>query len=150
MERYLITGAQLGLIEAELKHGNTKSVLKTLREILNKQFLGNSPDNLQKDIRDLGKALFPTRDVMGKSKGVVIKREFPIKTKPGQYIPVKVEKGVNETTLSLKEGEIFWMVDMGEGASFDVEDQEDAEIISRLILLDKKIDKILKNERQKT
>ena len=147
MERYLITGAQLGLIEAELKHGNTKSVLKTLREILNKQFLGNSPDTLEEDVKDFGRALYPTRDVMGKSKGVILERRDIIKPKIGHYTPVKVKHGVNETTLPIKEGGIFWMVNMGEGASFDVERQEDAEIISRLILLDKKLDKVLKNAR---
>lgn len=153
MERYIVTGAQLGLIEAELKHKNVKSALKTLKEIFEKQFIGNSPDNLREDVKDLSKAFFPTREVMGKSKGVIIKREEWIKTKVGNYLPVKIKKGVNETFLQdytnnnkkpLKEGDIFWMVNLGNGASFDCERQEDAEIISRLVKIENKLDRWLK------
>ena len=68
------------------------------------------------------------------------------KVKVGGYIPVKVEKGVNETTLPLKQGEIFWEINLGDGGSFDVERQEDAEIISRLIRLEKKLNKLLRKQ----
>ena len=62
----------------------------------------------------------------------------------GHYGPVKVEKGVNETILPLKEGMIFWTVELGNRSSFDVERQEDAEILSRLVRIEKKIDKVLR------
>ena len=59
--------------------------------------------------------------------------------KIGEYEPVKVEKGVNETTLPLKEGEIFWMV--------NCETQTEAEIISRLIRIEKLLKRKWKQEK---
>ena len=82
-------------------------------------------------------------------------KEF--KTEVGHYEPVIIKKGVNETFLQdytnnsrkpLKEGDIFWMVNLGDGASFDVERQEDAEILSRLINIDKKLNRLLRRERK--
>lgn len=65
-----------------------------------------------------------------------------MKPKVGSYFPVKVEKGINETTLPLKEGDIFWEVNLGDGGFFDTEHQEDAEIISRLVRIEKLLRKI--------
>ncbi len=64
--------------------------------------------------------------------------------KIGQYEPVKVQKGYNETFLPLKEGKIFWTIKVDNEGLFDVEDQEIAEIISRLVRIEKKLDKHLR------
>ncbi len=64
--------------------------------------------------------------------------------KIGDYEPVKVQKGFNETTLLLKEGEIFWTIRLNNEGLFDVEKQEDAEIISRLVRIENLLKKVLK------
>lgn len=61
----------------------------------------------------------------------------------GFYEPMKVKKGVNETTLPLKEGQIFWLIKTEYGG-FDTERQEDAEIISRLVRIEQMLKKIIK------
>ena len=80
-------------------------------------------------------------------------KEF--KTEVGHYEPVIIKKGVNETFLQdytnnsrkpLKEGDIFWMVNLGDGGSFDVKDQEFAEIISRLVRIENKLNRVLRRE----
>ena len=53
--------------------------------------------------------------------------------KVGTYEARVVEKGVEETTLSIKEGDIYWIVQMDNESQMDVERQVDAEILSRLI-----------------
>lgn len=67
--------------------------------------------------------------------------------KIGEYEPVAVAKGYNETILPLKEGEIFWTIKMDKYGLFDVERQEDAVIISSLIRIERKLDKLLKKRR---
>ena len=64
--------------------------------------------------------------------------------KIGQYEPVKMEIGINETTLDLKEGEIFWTIKLNNEELFDVENQEDAEIISRLVRIESMLKNLLK------
>ena len=59
--------------------------------------------------------------------------------KIGDYELVKVEKGVNETSLNLKEGEVFWTVCLDKGHYFDVKTQEYAEILSRLVRIENKL-----------
>lgn len=54
----------------------------------------------------------------------------------GDYEPIKVEKRINETTLPLKEGEVFWTIKLDNERLFDVKTQEEAEIISRLVIID--------------
>lgn len=61
--------------------------------------------------------------------------------KIGHYEPVKVEKGVNETSLPLKEGEIFWEVCIGKGAGYGCLTQTEAEIISRLVIIEQLLKK---------
>ena len=64
--------------------------------------------------------------------------------KIGHYEPHTVRKGINETTLPLKEGDIFWMIKIDKGGYFDVEKQEDAEIISRLVRIETNLKKLLR------
>lgn len=65
----------------------------------------------------------------------------------GFYEPFKVEKGKNEPSLPLKEGDIFWLVYDGEGGAIDVEKQIDAEILSNILYVRHKLDKLLKGEK---
>jgi hypothetical protein len=58
----------------------------------------------------------------------------------GDYEPRVVKKGVEETTLDIKEGEVYWVVQVDEEGQMDVKEQIDAEILSRLI----KIEAVLK------
>ena len=71
--------------------------------------------------------------------------------KVGQYEPIEVERGVNETTLErfgkpLKEGEIFWTIKLDNEGLFDVDNQDTAEIISRLVRIEIMLKKILKQK----
>lgn len=66
------------------------------------------------------------------------------KPKVGHYVPMVVKKG--ETELgNCKDGTVFWMVCLGEGAYFDVMKQSEAEILSRLV----RIENLLKRRRVK-
>ena len=67
-----------------------------------------------------------------------------MKKEIGHYKPMRVRRGVNETTLPLKEGELFWSIYLGDGCTFDTERQKDAEIISRLARIEKKMDTLTK------
>ena len=62
------------------------------------------------------------------------------KDKPvGYYEPFVCEKGVNETTINIKEGEVFWTVKIDEEACYDTASQDSAIQISMLCELTKKI-----------
>ena len=74
-----------------------------------------------------------------------MKKNF--KREVGFYEPFKVEKGKNETNLPLKEGDTFWLVYDGEGGAIDVEKQIDAEILSNILHIKYKLDKLLKGEK---
>lgn len=74
--------------------------------------------------------------------------------KIGQYEPIKVEKGVNETVLErfgkpLKEGEIFWTIKLDNEGLFDVDNQDTAEIISRLVRVETKLNKLLSKRKKR-
>jgi hypothetical protein len=58
------------------------------------------------------------------------------KMKPGFYEPRTVKKGVEETSLKIKEGGIYWWVSDGQGGGYDVEKELDAIILSRLIRIE--------------
>ena len=60
----------------------------------------------------------------------------------GEYEPRTVEKGVEETTLPVKEGTVYWIVQTGKEEQMDVEKQSEAEILSRLIKLEIALNKI--------
>lgn len=62
MERYVITGAQIGVIRASLKARKTQDVIKELRHIEDKQFIGNSANDLDKDVIELSKLFYNTRN----------------------------------------------------------------------------------------
>ena len=70
--------------------------------------------------------------------------ERRIRNTPGQYVPIKVEKGVNETALDLEEGDIYWEVCLEPGAHFDVETQFEAEVMVRLVRMQKILNSITK------
>jgi len=65
-----------------------------------------------------------------------------IKKEIGFYEPKEVQKGVEETVIPLKEGDIFWEVTVSPGHFFDCKNQTEAEIISRLA----RIENILKEK----
>ena len=65
--------------------------------------------------------------------------------KIGQYEPLKAEKDVNEPFCkSIKWGQIYWTIKMSKYGLFDVEREEDAVIISRLVSIERKLDKLLR------
>jgi hypothetical protein len=59
--RYLITGAQIGLIKKLLLSQNEDEIIKLLDEIQKKQFIGNSEDSVESDSKKLCQT-----DVFGK------------------------------------------------------------------------------------
>lgn len=80
-----------------------------------------------------------------KTKKKIIKIRDRLKI--GHYEPVIVEKGVNETSLPLKEGEVFWTIKLDNEGLFDVDNQDTAEIISRLVRIESLLKNILKNKK---
>lgn len=61
------------------------------------------------------------------------------KIKVGGYTHFIKEIGKDETTLPIKEGEIFYTVKLEEFGYLDVLTQTEAEIISRLVRIEKKL-----------
>jgi hypothetical protein len=61
----------------------------------------------------------------------------------GSYCPEIYEKGKNEACIHkiMTNGDIFWTVNLGKGAYYDTLSQDNAEIIARLV----RIEKLLKN-----
>ena len=62
----------------------------------------------------------------------------------GHYEPRKVEKGFEETILDVPEGEIYWLVKIDKGVHMDVKEQIQAELLSRLVRIETKLDKLSK------
>jgi len=56
--------------------------------------------------------------------------------KIGQYEPREMKKGVDETVLPVKEGGVFWVIQIDKHTKCDVLHQESAEIISRLVRIE--------------
>ena len=81
-----------------------------------------------------------------------MKKRIRDRLKIGEYEPVKAEKGVNEPFCkNIKWGQIYWTIKMSEYGLFDVEREEDAVIISRLVRIENKLDKLpKKNGKRKT
>ncbi len=48
--RYLLTGAQLGMIAGLAKANETESLLKIIQDIQDDQYLGNSKDDIDYDV----------------------------------------------------------------------------------------------------
>jgi len=67
-----------------------------------------------------------------------------MKPKIGSYEPLVVKKGYNETTLPVKEGGVFWLVHTEVGGGIDCATQEEAEVLSRLVRIENKLDKLLR------
>ena len=64
-----------------------------------------------------------------------------LKLSVGDYTPLVQKKGINEAFIDdIKEGDIFWCVKLEDHVCIDVKQQEDAEILSRLV----RIENILK------
>lgn len=59
----------------------------------------------------------------------------------GEYEPRVVEKGVEETSLNVEEGGTYWIVQLVD-SQFDCATQEQAEILSRLVRIEQKLDKL--------
>jgi hypothetical protein len=60
MERYWITGVQLGILKFRAKQGDKKEINKLIEEIIDDQFIGNNPENSIKiedmfKVKDLSK-----------------------------------------------------------------------------------------------
>lgn len=59
--------------------------------------------------------------------------------KIGHYEPSTQEKGVNEfagSEVIIPDGSVFWTVQTNKDRQFDVLRQEDAEILSRLVIIE--------------
>jgi hypothetical protein len=54
----------------------------------------------------------------------------------GDYVPIVYEKGVNETSLDISEGEVFWTIQLDKNSHMDCVKQVDAEILSRLVKIE--------------
>ena len=61
MERYLISGVQLGLIQEGIRSRKLIFAIKTLKEVFDNQFLGNSEDTLDEDVKKLSENFSATR-----------------------------------------------------------------------------------------
>ena len=51
--RYLVSGSLLGLMQGLLEAGKTDEAIKQLKEVLDKQFLGNSKQPILADVKKL-------------------------------------------------------------------------------------------------
>src|SRR3989304_1277607 len=51
--RYLVSGSWLGLMQGLLEAGKTDEAIKQIKEILDKQFLGNSKQPILADVKKL-------------------------------------------------------------------------------------------------
>lgn len=49
--RYLLSGAQLGMIKGYADAGNTKEINKLIDKIVKTQFVGNTNNQIQKDVQ---------------------------------------------------------------------------------------------------
>lgn len=56
--------------------------------------------------------------------------------KPGDFEPRIVKKGIEETSLKVKEGGTYWYVVAAEGGGYDVKEEIDAIILSHLIRIE--------------
>lgn len=54
----------------------------------------------------------------------------------GHYEPRVVKKGFEETALDVKEGEVYWVVQLDRDGQMDVKEQIDAEILARLVRIE--------------
>ena len=67
----------------------------------------------------------------------------------GDIQPSIHEKGKNEAFIDgIKEGETFWTVYLGQGSSFDIKTQFEAEVISRLIKIERLLRRKYKGEKK--
>jgi hypothetical protein len=55
--RYLISGSQVGILVAYIRNKKTKESIKVLEKIMDKQFVGDSDNKLEKDIKTLQKLI---------------------------------------------------------------------------------------------
>lgn len=68
------------------------------------------------------------------------KKEWKI----GEIKTFVVKKGVQETFLPLKEGELYFTIKLDEEGFIDLEDQVEAEMLAHLVRIENKLDKLLK------
>ncbi len=67
--------------------------------------------------------------------------------KIGEYECLTVKKGYNEPFIkNMKEGEVYWSVKIDKDGKFDTKRQEDAIIISELIKIRRKLNKIARGK----
>ena len=60
--RYLITGAQIGMLIALLNAGADEQARATIREIYQDQFLGNSQRHISQDVDEISNLFYPTKE----------------------------------------------------------------------------------------
>ena len=64
--------------------------------------------------------------------------------KIGDYEPKITEKGYEESLLNLEDGAVFWTVKLDKYSGFDVATQFEAEVLSRLVNIERKLDRLLR------
>ena len=65
--------------------------------------------------------------------------------KPGDYVPEVQKKGVNEAFIEgIKEGQVYWTVKLDNDGLLDVRTQSEAITISRIIRLEQRMEKMIK------
>ena len=60
--RYLITGAQIGMLIALLNIGAEDQARATIREITEGQFLGNSERHVMQDVDEMSNLFYPSKE----------------------------------------------------------------------------------------
>lgn len=69
--------------------------------------------------------------------------------KKGNYEAIVQEKGKNEAFIDgIKEGECFYTVGLGEGVGYDTKSQFEAEVLSRLVKIEKRLSAFANNQKE--
>lgn len=64
------------------------------------------------------------------------------KMKIGDYEVRTVQRGVEETNIGVAEGQVYYLVRIDKETQMDVKTQSEAEIISRLVRIEKLLKKV--------
>lgn len=63
--RYLITGAQIGMLIALLNSGCDEQMKATIRDIYENQWLGNSSKHISADVDEISRLFYPSKAKLG-------------------------------------------------------------------------------------
>lgn len=69
--RFIISGAQIGMLQALLRIGDTERAVSYLNEIYENQFLGESHNALSEDASQISRLFYPTNKLKVKKPQIV-------------------------------------------------------------------------------